>query len=149
MTKIFLDTNVILDLYVPGREGKDAARSLLDLKESAGDDIRLYISFLTVADIAYVLRKHFGKDRLKELIRELLHFCDALPMSDLSIRDAMESSCPDFEDALQISCAETKECDFLLTSSLRHFQGNTWMTVLTPAQFLEKLQERNATAGLI
>ena len=132
MTKIFLDTNVILDLYVAGREGKEAARTLLDLKESA-----------------YVLRKHFGKDRLKELIRELLHFCDALPMSDLSIRDAMESSCPDFEDALQISCAETKECDFLLTSSLRHFQGNTWMTVLTPAQFLEKLQERNATAGLI
>ena len=41
MTKIFLDTNIILDLYIPGREGKAAARALLDLKASAGDDIRL------------------------------------------------------------------------------------------------------------
>ena len=141
MTKIFLDTNVILDLYIPGREGKTAAQSLLDLKESAGDDIRLDISFLSVANIAYVLRKQFGKERLKELIRELLHFCDVLSMGDYSIFDALESPCPDFEDALQISCAEMKECDFLLSSNLRHFQGNTWMTVLTPAQFLSKLQE--------
>ncbi len=141
MTKIFLDTNVILDLYIPGREGKAAAQSLLDLKESAGDDIRLYISFLSVANIAYVLRKHFGKEQLKELIRELLHFCDVLSMSDISIFEALDASCPDFEDALQITCAEIKECDFLLSSNLRHFQGNTWMTVLTPAQFLSKLQE--------
>ena len=144
MTKIFLDTHVILDLYIPGREGKAAARALLDLKESAGDDIRLYISFLSVADIAYVLRKHFGKERLKELIRELLHFCDVLPMSDSSIYDALESPCPDFEDALQISCAEMKECDFLLSSNLRHFQGNTWITVLSAEQFIKALRERSA-----
>jgi len=144
MTKIFLDTNVILDLYIPGREGKAAARALLDLKASAGDDIRLYISFLSMADIAYVLRKHFGKERLKELIRELLHFCDVLPMSDFSIFDVLESPCPDFEDALQISCAEMKECDFLLSSNLRHFQGNTWITVLSAEQFLKALRERSA-----
>ena len=34
MTKIFLDTNVILDLLIPGREGKDAAQGLLDLREA-------------------------------------------------------------------------------------------------------------------
>ena len=143
MTKIFLDTNVILDLYIPGREGKTAARSLLDLKEAAGDDIRLFISFLSVANIAYVLRKHYDKTRMKEIIRGLFHFCDVLSMSDFSIFEALDSPCPDFEDALQLSCAEIKECDFLLTSNLRHFQEETWMTVLTPAQFLEKL----ATAG--
>lgn len=139
MTKIFLDTNVILDLYIPGREGKAAARSLLDLKEAAGDDVRLYISFLSVANIAYVLRKHYDKARMKEIIRGLFHFCDVLSMSDFSILDALDSPCPDFEDALQLSCAEIKECDFLLTSNLRHFQGESWMTILTPAQFLERL----------
>ena len=139
MTKIFLDTNVILDLFIPGREGKAAARSRLDLKGTLGNDIRLFISFLSVADIAYVLRKHYDRIRMKEILRELLHFCDVLSMSDLSIFDALDSPCPDFEDALQLSCAEIKECDFLLTSNLRHFQGNTWMTILTPAHFLEKL----------
>lgn len=144
MTKIFLDTNVILDLYIPGREGKTAAQTLLDLKESAGGSLRLYLSFLSVAHIAYVLRKHYDSIRMKELLRELLHFCDVLSMSDISLFDALDAPCPDFEDALQISCAEIKECDFLLTSNLRHFQGNTWMTVLTPAQFLNNLQEQAA-----
>lgn len=141
MTKLFLDTNVILDLYIPGREGKEAARTLLDLRDASEDNIRLYLSFLSVANIAYVLRKHYDKARMKEIIRELFHFCDVLSMSDISILDALDSPCPDFEDSLQLSCAEMKECDFLLTSNLRHFQGNTWMTVLTPTQFLEKLQE--------
>ena len=140
MTKLFLDTNVILDLYIPGREGKEAARTLLDLRDASEDNIRLYLSFLSVANIAYVLRKHYDKARMKEIIRELFHFCDVLSMSDSSILDALDSPCPDFEDSLQLSCAEMKECDFLLTSNLRHFQGSTWMTVLTPAQFLEKLQ---------
>ena len=140
MTKLFLDTNVILDLYIPGREGKEAARTLLDLRDASEDNIRLYLSFLSVANIAYVLRKHYDKARMKEIIRELFHFCDVLSMSDISILDALDSPCPDFEDSLQLSCAEMKECDFLLTSNLRHFQGNTWMTVLTPAQFLEKLR---------
>ena len=141
MTKLFLDTNVILDLYIPRREGKEAARTLLDLRDASEDNIRLYLSFLSVANIAYVLRKHYDKARMKEIIRELFHFCDVLSMSDISILDALDSPCPDFEDSLQLSCAEMKECDFLLTSNLHHFQGTTWMTVLTPTQFLEKLQE--------
>ena len=65
-------------------------------------------------------------------------------MSDFSIFDALESPCPDFEDALQISCAEMKECDFLLSSNLRHFQGNTWITVLSAEQFIKALRERAA-----
>lgn len=144
MTKIFLDTNVILDLFIPGREGKTAARTLWDLKEASEDNIRFYLSFLSVADIAYVLRKFYDKARLKAILLDLFHFCDVLPMSDISIRDALASTCPDFEDALQISCAEINECDFLLTSNLRHFQNHTWLTVLSPEQFVKALRERAA-----
>ncbi|MCR4860236.1 MAG: PIN domain-containing protein [Bacteroidales bacterium] len=146
MTRIFLDTNVILDLFIPGREGKAAARTLLDLKETAADSIRLYLSFLSVADIAYVLRKHYDAPRIKELIRELFRLCNILSVSDISLLDALDSACPDFEDAIQISCAETAGCDFLLTSNLRHFRDHTWMTVLTPAQFLTELEAHNRPA---
>ena len=86
MTKIYLDTSVILDLYIPGREGKAAARMLLDLQEASEDSIRLYLSFLSVADIAYVLRKHYDKVGLKKIIRELLLFCNVLSMNDIFTR---------------------------------------------------------------
>ena len=141
MTKIFLDTNVILDLIIPGREGKDTARSILDLQAASEDSVRLYLSVLSVANIAYVLRKHCEKKQTQELIRDLFHSCCILGMPDMSVYDALRSKCPDFEDALQISCAEGADCDFLLTSNTQHFLGYTWLTVLSPAQFLAGLKE--------
>ena len=133
MTKIFLDTNVILDLLIPGREGKDAAQGLLDLREAYPDRIRLHLSFLSVADIAYVLRKHLPASEIKATLQALLKTCQAIGMTDLFLHDA------DFEDALQIACAETDFCDFILTSNTRHFQGYTRIPVMTPAEFLARL----------
>ena len=60
-------------------------------------------------------------------------------MSDMFLYDALRSDCPDFEDALQIACAEADNCDFILTSNIRHFQRYTRIPVYTPAEFLEKL----------
>ena len=143
MTKIFLDTNVILDLMIPGREGKDAAQGLLDLREAYPDRIRLHLSFLSVADIAYILRKHLPAGRIKASLRDLLKMCQALGMSDMFFYDAFASECPDFEDALQIACAEADYCDFILTSNVRHFQGFTRIPVMTPADFLAQLVKEN------
>ncbi len=139
MTKLFLDTNVILDLCIPGRPGKEAARCILDLQEAFPDEFRLHLSFLSVADIAYVLQKHLPKPRIKEFIRDLLRICQAVGMSDIYLYDALDSACPDFEDALQIACAETDFCDFILTSNLRDYQGHTRIPVMTPGEFLKKL----------
>ena len=139
MTKIFLDTNVVLDLLIPGREGKDAAQGLLDLREAYPDRIRLHLSFLSVADIAYVLRKHLPASEIKATLQALLKTCQAIGMTDLFLHDALASNCPDFEDALQIACAETDFCDFILTSNTRHFQGYTRIPVMTPAEFLARL----------
>ena len=139
MTKIFLDTNVILDLYLPERQGKDAARRLLDLRDSCPETIRLHLSFLSVANIAYSLRKIFSREQAAGHIRDLLQLCQAVGMSDIFIYDALRSDCPDFEDALQIACAEADNCDFILTSNTRHFQKYTRIPVFTPADFLLKL----------
>ncbi len=139
MTKVFLDTNVILDLYLPGRQGKDAARRLLDLREACPEDIRLHLSLLSVANIAYILRKAFSREQTAGHIRDLLQLCQAVGMSDMFLYEALRSDCPDFEDALQITCAEADNCDFILTSNIRHFQRYTRIPVYTPAAFLKNL----------
>ena len=139
MTRIYLDTNVVLDLYLSGREGRDAARSLFDLREAYPKELRLHLSFLSVANIAYILRKTFSRAHVADYIRDLLQICQAVGMSDMFLYDALRSDCPDFEDALQIACAETDNCDFILTANIHHFKEYTRIPVFTPAEFLEKL----------
>lgn len=97
-------------------------------KEACPEDIRLHLSFLSVANIACILRKTFSRDQAAGHIRDLLQLCQAVGMSDIFLYDA-----------LQIACAEADNCDFILTSNIRHFQRYTRIPVYTPAEFLEKL----------
>ncbi len=139
MTKLFLDTNVILDLLLPGREGMQAARSLLDLREACPEEIRIHLSFLSVENIAYILRKAFPREQTAIYIRNILKICQATGMSDMLLYDALNSRCPDFEDALQIACAEADCCDFIITSNIRHFREYSRIPVYTPAEFLQRI----------
>ena len=61
MTKIFLDTNVILD-FILEREGADDATDILQLGEDK--QIELAVSFLTMANTAYVVRKGHTQEEL-------------------------------------------------------------------------------------
>ena len=54
MKRIFLDTNVILDLILE-REGAEDAASVLQLGENG--EVDLEVSFLTMANAAYIARK--------------------------------------------------------------------------------------------
>ena len=53
MKKIFLDTNVLVD-YIMNREGGTDAKNLL--MRGRNGDVQLYASFLTFANLAYILR---------------------------------------------------------------------------------------------
>lgn len=132
--KIFLDTNVILDLIL-GREGEGFAREILE-KRINKDFERICISFLTVADTAFVIRK-MKTEEIKDILRNLSRICNILPMNDMQILDALKCKSPDFEDNLQIICAEYGECDVILTNNVRHFKDYTDIPVLTPEEFLK------------
>lgn len=131
--KIFLDTNVIIDRIIE-REGSYLANALFSYYNSGSD--RLYASFLSVANTAYILRKTHTPLKLHDLIKDFLSECCILPMNDMQIYNALTCKSPDFEDSLQIMCAEQKECDVILTNNVTHFRGFTDIPVLTPAEFL-------------
>lgn len=131
--KIFLDTNVIIDRIIE-REGSYLANALFSYYNSGSD--RLYASFLSVANTAYILRKTHTRLKLHDSIKDFLSECCILPMNDMQIYNALTCKSPDFEDSLQIMCAEQKECDVILTNNVTHFRGFTDIPVLTPAEFL-------------
>lgn len=134
--KIFLDTNVILDCIIPGRRYEYSSARILSIRNTI--DISICISILSVADIAYILRKMESRDKILQRLRILLDKCKVLPMNDMQLYKALGSLTPDFEDALQMSCAWMECCDCIITGNVQHFGTYTTIPVYTPEEFLDK-----------
>ena len=136
--KIFLDTNVLLDLYFPERGGMEEVATIIDIPRH-DDHTRVYFSILSVANTAYSLRKRVGKEASTKCLKELFKAVNTLPMNDMCYYDALRSDNPDFEDALQIACADYGNCDVIITRDLKHFGPYTDIPVYTPKEFIKKL----------
>ena len=68
MSKTFMDTNVILDAFLPDRPSAEAARQILAIGTETD---RLYLSSLSMTNLDYVLRKNLGKDRASGILEAI------------------------------------------------------------------------------
>ena len=134
--RVFLDTNVIMDTLIPGRPSSDI--SSLIVSSDLSDQISISISALSIADIVYSCRKYYPKEDILSRIDFFQRNWRILELSAFSIYHALNSKCPDFEDALQIDMAEG-DCDVIVTNNVKHFRGYTALEVVTPQEFLEKI----------
>ena len=138
--KTFLDTNVILDIYFPDRQGTENALTIIQIGNLHLTS-RTYISSLTIANAHYILRKSQGKEKALSCIKELVETCKISGIGDQVVYDAAHSSSPDFEDALQIAAAEGSACDVIVTHNKMHFADYTALPVYTPEEFLAKCRK--------
>lgn len=137
MRKYFIDTNVLADLVLD-RDGADLAKQILELCNS-DRWTHLYTSYLSIANIAFLLRKR-STDDIRKCLLSIMDKCEVLPMNNEQMLSAIrDCNSPDFEDALQIMCAEEKNCDVIITNNVKHFKSFTEIPVLTPSEFLNKV----------
>lgn len=135
---VFLDTNVLLD-DILSRDGAESAKKILQLGVSK--DIRICLSVLSTVNIAYVARKAVSHEKLIEVFDLYLKHFVLLPGRDADVYSYVHGgSNPDYEDAMQIACAES-ECDVIVTRNKKHFAPYTDMPVLTPEEFLDRILE--------
>ena len=137
--KLFLDTNVLLDIILE-RPGFEAP---LEVFQKASDGlVELYASYLSMANIAYILRKNY-KGALIPTIKQLSCLLTVLPMDGHQLETAMMLEGPDFEDILQAVCAKDAGCETILTHNPAHFHIGSGLfpewrcpQVSTPEEFL-------------
>ena len=134
MKKIFLDTNVVIDL-LDKREGfYPSAVKLFTLAYKG--ELSIYISPLTYATAAYILRKH-PVERLRILLANLRKLSHVALADERTIDDALSSEFKDFEDALQYYSALTENVDAIVTRNIKDFSLSK-LPVLTPGEFLAR-----------
>ena len=139
--RLFLDTNVLLDVLLE-RPGYEAVLDILQL--GSDGKVALCTSYLSMADIAYVLRKEFNGGILLPTLKQISSLVEVLPMDNAQLQQALLLSGPDFEDILQAVCAASAGCRIILTHNARHFAihrglADDWVQpeALTPEAFCE------------
>ncbi|MBR2238645.1 MAG: PIN domain-containing protein [Prevotella sp.] len=132
MMKVFLDTNILLD-YGLDREKADFAGGILQL----GKDglIELYASYLSYANMGYILRHHPVAERY-ELVRMMRQPLFVLPCDANQLDAGLLTEVKDFEDMLQYQCALAAGCDVVVTNNKKDFHEFCRIPFLTSEEFL-------------
>ena len=132
--RVFLDTNVILDL-IQRRVGYDDAA--LIMQKSENGEYSLFTSSLSMVNIAYILRKYYRGESLYHLLEELGDIIDVITVSSEAYHKALQSRALDFEDAIQLFSAIESDMDCIVTRNTQDFIFDK-LPIYTPFDFLNR-----------
>ena len=133
--KVFLDTNILLDIIEAREPFLMTALNVFDL--GMRGHIEMFASSLTFANCLYVARKHLGYEKVLEGLRFIKKYVRIATMDDEQCQRALNSDMPDFEDMLQFEAACAAGCYVIITRDAnRHFPLDS-IPVLAPEQFLD------------
>jgi predicted nucleic acid-binding protein len=139
MTKLFVDSDIILDLLAkrePHYTYSSRLFTLIDKKE-----IIAFTSPLIIANLHYLLKKMTSNASALKSLRKLKTFVNILPIDDKVIDQSLNSDFNDFEDANQYFTAVNNGLTLLLTRNKRDYKQSK-ISVLTAEEFLKTLQAR-------
>lgn len=131
--KLFIDTNIVIDVIAAREPFVEDSRAILNLCETGKAEG--IVSVLTFCTISYVLRKYATPGTMRIKLRDLRNLLIPVELSVSLLDKAIASSITDFEDAVQFYTAAYSEADYIITRDIKHFQQKE-VSVLTPTAFL-------------
>lgn len=131
--KLFLDTNVVIDVIAAREPFVADSRAVLSLCETG--KVQGCISALTLCTVSYVLRKYVAPGTMRNKLRDFRNVLTPVDLSVSLLDKAISSSISDFEDAVQFFSAVYSEVDYIITRNVKHFPQDN-IPVLTPTDFL-------------
>ncbi|MGD9994780.1 MAG: type II toxin-antitoxin system VapC family toxin [Salinivirgaceae bacterium] len=137
MKKIFVDTNIVIDLLSKREPFFEEAAMLFSMADRKL--IELSVSSLTIANTSYALLRQLNANTTKSILRKLRLIVKVLPLDDKIIGLALnDETFSDFEDGLQNFTAIENEQDLIITRNLKDFKHSK-LPVMTAKQFLESI----------
>ncbi|MBN1186737.1 MAG: PIN domain-containing protein [Bacteroidales bacterium] len=136
MKKLFIDTNIVIDLLSRREPFFEEAAELFSLADKK--QVELSVSSLTIANTSYALRQ-MDSNKAKSVLRKLRLILKILPLDDKIIGLALnDETFSDFEDGLQYFTAIEDEQEFIITRNLKDFKNSKLLT-MTAKQFIETI----------
>jgi predicted nucleic acid-binding protein len=131
--KVFIDSDIILDLALFRTPYVHFSKSVLELAENYF--VLGFTSSNCAANIHYILRKFRGENDARFFLSQLLRYISILPIDHGIVLEALQSKFTDFEDALQYGAALRNRCDCIITRNTGDYKKSN-IEVLDPENFL-------------
>lgn len=135
MIKLFLDTNILIDLLADRQPFSKYAAELLSASESK--KVELYTSTHSFATTYYILNKQIDDKSLRVFLDDLMDFIHPISVDYLILKKATKSNIKDFEDAIQVlAAASISNLDAIVTRNPKDFK-DAGILVLSPEKAVE------------
>lgn len=123
MERVFVDTNIILDLLGKRIPFFDAAETLF--RKAEKKEVLVLISTMSYISTEYILRKQLGKTETKKALSGIRTITTVCNSGEREIDLALISSMKDFEDAFQYYTALNNAADVIITRNPKDFVGSS------------------------
>jgi predicted nucleic acid-binding protein len=138
MIKVFLDTNIIIDLIA---DRKPFSNHVIEIFKYAEENrIQLFTSSHSIATSHYILKKYVTEKELREILLTLITLLDVVAVDLDVLKKGLRSIHKDFEDAIQMICASSiPGINYIVTRNTKDFKTSE-LVVLTPDEMCLKLK---------
>jgi len=138
MKKLFVDTNIVIDLLSRREPYYEEAATLFSLADK--NQVELSLSSLTVANTSYALLRQMDSIKAKSILRKLRLIVKILPLDDKIVGLALnDETFTDFEDGLQYFTAMENRQETIITRNLKDFK-NSKIPTITAKQFIKSIE---------
>lgn len=134
MKRLFLDTNVILDLLAERDLFYEPIARLVTLADQ--QKLKLFTSPISFTTVEYVLAKSESRKSAIAKLRRFSIICKVGDTNQETVDKSLNSDFSDFEDAMQYFCALQAECDVIISRNASDFKKSS-IPVMTADEFLK------------
>ncbi len=134
MEKVFVDTDIVLDLLSNRVPFYIHAAYLFS--EADKNELKIHVSSLSFSNLNYLLSKQYTPGQVRKKLLKFKTLVTVLAVTDKVVELALSSDFKDFEDGLQYFTAIENNIKTLLTRNLKDYKSAE-ISVMTAEQFLK------------
>ena len=135
MKKLFLDTNIVVDLLDRREPFCHDAVKLFTM--AYNKKVQLIVSPMTYATASFLLHRH-GSEGVRNLLSNFRQLSHVATTNERIIDDSLASRFNDFEDAMQYYTALKAKADVIITRNGKDFTHSK-LPVMTAGDYLATL----------
>ena len=136
MTKLFLDTNIVVDLLERREPFCHDAVRLFTMAYNR--QVQLVVSPMTFSTASFLLHKH-GSEGVRNLLSNFRQLARVAVANERTVDDSLASQFKDFEDAMQYYTALRAKADIIITRNGKDF-AHSKLPVMTAGEFIATIE---------
>jgi predicted nucleic acid-binding protein len=140
VSKIFIDSDVIIDFFTDREPFANPASELFDLNEQG--KLELHISAVSINNIYYIVRKYLGQKKAMQVVEELVDIVQIAGTTKAEILQALRNGFKDFEDSIQYATAlAVGDIEAIVTRNVKDYEKSD-IAVFTPENYLKFIGDK-------